>query len=102
IRAVGSSNRHVDNNGEPDEDSSLPRHRVAVARRTGFIGRGGGRGGGRSKKIFPSLSVSRLPPDYHLGAHERSVWAIVFRGHTRRRGHFQGHTDCAFFGDTRL
>jgi|SRR6266496_4358642 len=99
MRAMGSGHRDVDNDGEPDQDSTLPLHRAVAARRARFVSR---RRQWRihSRNIFASLSVSRLPPNYDVGAHERWVRAVVFRGHTRRHEHFKGHTDRAFFGDT--
>ena len=39
MRAVGSGNRDVDNDGEPDQDSSLSLHCAAAARRARFVGR---------------------------------------------------------------
>ena len=63
---------------------------------------GGEPGGSLSRNILASLSVPGLPSNYYVGAHERWVRAVVFRGHTRRHEHFQGDTDRAFFGHARL
>ena len=100
MRAVGSGNRDVDNDGEPHEDSNLSLRRAAVAGRARFVSR---RlvWGSLSRNIFASLSVQRLPPNYHVGAHERCIRAVVFRRDTQRYEHFKGHTDRAFFRDTR-
>src|SRR6266480_4145877 len=93
---MGSGNRHVDNDGEPDQETNLPLHRPVVARRARFVGR---RRVWRilSRNIFASLSVPRLPSNYHVSAQERSVRALVFRGHTRHHEHFKCHIDGAFF-----
>ena len=53
IRAVGSGNRDVDNDGEPDQDSSLPLHRAVAARRARFVGR-------RSSSEEPQQKYIRL------------------------------------------
>src|SRR4029453_9564759 len=104
MRAVGSGNRDVDNDGEPDQLSRLPLHRAAAARRARFVSRRSIRRvwGKISRNIFASLSVPGLPSNDHVSAHEGWVRAVVFRGHTQRHEHFKGHTDSAFFGDTRL
>src|SRR6266550_2162950 len=101
MRAVGSGNRHLDNDGEPDQETNLPLHRPPAARRARFVSRRRLRRD-LSRSVLASLSVPRFPSNYNLSACERWIRGVVFRGHTRCREHFKCHADRAFFRDTRL
>ena len=101
-RAVGSGNRDLDNNGELDKASSIPLNRGVAARRARFIGRRAAAKPTLGRNIFASLSVPRIPPNYHVSAHECCVRAVIFRGYTRRHQHFKRHTDPASFRDAWL
>ena len=99
MRDVGSGNRDLDDDGEPDQGTNLPLHRAVAARRARFVGRRRVRRK-LSRNLFAALSVPRFPSNHHVSAHERWVRAVVFRGHTQRHEHFKGHTDRAFFRNT--
>ena len=101
VRDVGSGDRYVDNDGEPEQISRLSLRCPALARWPRFVGRRNVRRS-LSRNIFASLFVQRLPPNYHVGTYERCIWAVVFRRHTQRHKHFKGDIDRAFFRDTQL
>ena len=100
MRALGSGDRHVDNDGEPDQDSSLSFHRGAVARRARIVRGQSWRSFRRN--LLASVPVPWLASNYYVSTHERWVRGVVFCGHTRCRKHFKCHTNCAFFRHTRL
>ena len=78
-------------------------HSIALLLPDGRVLSAGGTFGGASAEIYsPPYLFHGSRPTITLSACERWVRAVVFRGHTRRREHFQGHTDHAFFGDTWL
>src|SRR6476660_3186830 len=98
---MGSGDRDVDTDGEPDQDSILPFHRAAAAGRARSVSRR--RIWGRiSRNIFASLSIQRLASHYRVGAHGHYIRSVVFRGHTRCHQHLTSYIHRAWLRYTRL
>jgi hypothetical protein len=100
MRDVGSGNRDVVHDGEPDSFQRLSLHRAAATRRARFVSRRGFRRS-LSRGVLASVPVQRLAADYHVGAHEHCLRAVVLRRHTQRDEHLEGHIARAGFRYTR-
>ena len=77
---MGSGNRDVDNDGEPDHDSSLSLHRAAVARRARLVGRRSVREGTSAEIYSPPYLFNGSRPTITSAPTSVAVRAVVFVG----------------------